>query len=167
VLNAGPYYTSGFVDHILEARQPLRYVASYAWILKSYSSLYKIGKPFSYYFNEPAASDLAATPERYTVQDPQQLFTTTFRESYKAGKEIELEQATKANDLWNWKPQSKIVFCHGDKDEYVPLFNSEKAYNTMKEKGADVSLQIFKGQNHTSGAVGFVQQLFTTFEKAK
>lgn len=164
VLNAGPYYTSGFVDHILEARQPLRYMASYAWILKSYSSLYKIDKPFSYYFNEPAASDLAATPERYTVQDPQNLFTTTFRESYKAGKETALQQATKANDLWDWKPQSKIVFCHGDKDEYVPLFNSEKAYNAMKEKGADVSLQIFKGQNHTSGAMGYIQQLFTVFE---
>ncbi len=167
VLNAGPYHTSGFIDHILEAKQPLRYMASYAWILKSYSSIYKISKPFSYYFNEPAASELDATPERYTSQDPQQLFTNTFRENYKAGKETALQQAMQANDLWNWKPQSTIVFCHGDKDEYVPLFNSEKAYNTMKSKGADVTLQIFKGQTHTSGALGYIQQLFTTFEKTK
>ncbi len=167
VLNAGPYHTSGFMDHIMEAKQPLRYMASYAWILKSYSQIYNIGKPFSYYFNEPAASELDASPERYTSQEPQKLFTNTFRENYKAGKETALQEAMQVNDLWNWKPQSTIVFCHGDKDEYVPLFNSEKAYNSMKEKGADVELRIFKGQNHTSGALGYIQQLFTTFEKAK
>ncbi|HEV7780578.1 MAG TPA: lipase family protein [Chitinophagaceae bacterium] len=167
VLNAGPYYTSGFIDHILEARQPLRYMASYAWILRSYIQLYNINKPFSYYFNEPAASELEAGPERYNADDPQALFTQTFRENYKTGKEIALQKAMQDNDLWNWKPRSKVVFCHGDRDEYVPLFNSEKAYNTMKEKGADVTLQIFKGQTHTSGALGYIQQLFTNFEKAK
>lgn len=167
VLNAGPYYTSGFVDHILGAKEPLRYMASYAWILQFYSKHYKIDKPFSYYFNEPAASELAKRPERYTLSDPQQLFTSTFREQFKAGKETALQKAMAENDLWNWKPQSKIVFCHGDKDDYVPLFNSEKAYTTMKAKGADVVLQVFKGQNHSSGAIGYIQQVFSNFEKAR
>ena len=72
-----------------------------------------------------------------------------------------------ANDLWNWKPLSKIVFCHGDKDDYVPLFNSEKAYETMKAKGADVTLKVFKGGTHSSGAYNFIMQAFTTFESAK
>jgi predicted esterase len=61
----------------------------------------------------------------------------------------------------------QIVFCHGDKDEYVPLFNSEKAYAAMKAKGADVTLEIFKGASHGSGVFSFLQQAFTNFEKAR
>ena len=78
-----------------------------------------------------------------------------------------MQNAMLENDLWNWKPVSKIVFCHGDKDEYVPIFNSEKAYTTMKAKGADVTLKIFKGETHSSGVYAYIQQVFETFEKAK
>lgn len=167
VLNAGPYYTSGFVDHILDSKEPLRYMGSYVWILQSYNRIYKIDKPASYYFNEPAATNLKEDPEAYVSHDPQELFTKTFRENYKAGKETALQNAMEDNDLWNWKPASKIVFCHGDKDDYVPLFNSQKAYDAMKAKGADVTLNIFKGQTHSSGALPYVQQLFSNFEKMK
>jgi predicted esterase len=167
VLNAGPYYSSGFVEHVLDARQPLTYMGSYAWILQSYNRLYNINKPAGYYFNEPDASRLQQDPEAYISHDPQQLFTKTFRESYRAGKETALQNAMLENDLWNWKPKSKIVFCHGDKDDYVPLFNSEKAYTTMKAKGADVVLTVFKGQTHSSGAYSYIQQVFSNFEKAK
>ncbi len=167
VLNAGPYQTSGFVDYILDSEQPLRNMRSYLWILQTYNRLYKINKPTSYFFNEPAASQLKDDPEARVTNDPQELFSQKFRESYKAGKETALQKAIEANDLWNWKPESKIVFCHGDKDEYVPLFNSEKAYSTMKEKGADVSLKVFPGATHKSSAMGYVQTLFAELEKEK
>lgn len=121
----------------------------------------------NYYFNEPAATDLQEGNYRNIPKDPQQLFTASFIKSYKAGKETALQKAVLANDLWNWKPDSKIIFCHGDKDEYVPLFNSEKAYETMKAKGADVTLNVFKGQTHSSGIFSFIQQAFTNFEAAK
>jgi len=167
VLNAGPYYSSGFASYVLDSSKSFTYMKSYVWILQSYNRVYNINKPASYYFNEPAATDLKENPEANIIQDPQQLFTDEFRKNYKAGKEIALQNAMLANDLWNWKPVSKIVFCHGDKDDYVPLFNSEKAYTTMKAKGADVTLNIFKGQNHSSGAYNYLQQVFETFQKAK
>jgi pimeloyl-ACP methyl ester carboxylesterase len=165
ILNAGPYHTSGFVNHILDSKEPLRHMTSYIWILQTYNRIYNINKPTSYYFNEPTASELKKDPEAYIPRDPNELFTKSFIESYKAGKETELEKAMQANDLWNWKPKSRIVFCHGDKDDYVPLFNSEKAYNAMKAKGADVSLQVFKGATHKSSALGYVQQVFSELKK--
>jgi acetyl esterase/lipase len=165
VLNAGPYHTSGFVDYILDSEQPLRHMTSYIWILQTYNKLYNIDKPTSYYFNEPTASELKKDPEAYIPRDPNELFTRSFIESYKAGKETELEKAMRANDLWDWKPKSRIVFCHGDRDDYVPLFNSEKAYNSMKAKGADVSLKVFKGATHKSSALGYVQELFAELER--
>jgi hypothetical protein len=64
------------------------------------------------------------------------------------------------DNLWNRKPSSKIVFCYGDKDDQAPLFNSEKAYTTMK--GADVKLNVFK-RHAREGIYNFMQQAFTTF----
>jgi len=167
VVNAGPYYSSGFVHHILDARQPLTHMNTYVWILQSYNSLYNINRPLSYYFNEPAATHLQDGPETDIPRDPQQLFTETFINNYNSGKDTALQNALLRNDLWNWKPASKIVFCHGDRDDYVPLFNSEKAYSAMKEKGSDVKLQVFKGANHSSGVLDFVRVAFTNFEKAR
>lgn len=167
VVNAGPYYSSGFVHHVLDARQPLTHMNTYVWILQSYNALYNINRPLSYYFNEPAATHLQNGPETTISRYPQQLFTQTFISNYKNGKDTALQNALLRNDLWNWKPGSKIVFCHGDKDDYVPLFNSEKAYSTMKAKGADVILQVFKGQNHSSGVLNFVRVAFNYFEKAR
>jgi predicted esterase len=167
VVNAGPYFTSGFVHHILDAKQALTHMNTYVWILQSYNNLYNINRPLNYYFNEPAATNLSEGPETFITQDPQKLFTETFKSNYKTGKDTALHNAFLRNDLWNWKPGSKIVFCHGDKDDYVPLFNSEKAYSTMKEKGADVTLKVFKGENHRSGVLQFVREAFNNFEKSK
>lgn len=167
VVNAGPYYSSAFVHYILDARQPLDHMNTYVWILQSYNQLYHINKPLHYYFTEPAATNLRRGPETSIHRDPQKLFTESFRNNYKAGKDTALQNALLKNDLWNWKPESKIVFCHGDRDDYVPLFNSEKAYNSMKSRGADVTLKIFRGQNHSSGVLNFVREAFTHFEVAR
>ena len=167
VVNAGPYYSSGFVDHILNADKPLTYMSTYVWVLRSYNRIYNINKPDTYYFNEPAASDLQHDSEAYISHDPKMLFTDSFKLNYKAGKDVALKNALLQNDLWNWKPSSPIVFCHGDRDEYVPLFNSEKAFSAMKEKGAAVTLHVFKGQTHTSSVFNFLQQVYTEFESRK
>jgi len=36
----------------------------------------------------------------------------------------------------------------------------------MKAKGADVTLNVFKGHTHSSGVLNFVQQAFATFRTA-
>lgn len=167
VVNAGPYYSSAFVHHILDAKEQLAHMNTYVWILQSYNDIYNINRPLSYYFREPAATNLQKGPEMNIPRDPQQLFTETFISNYKSGKDTALQNALLRNDLWNWKPDSKIVFCHGDKDDYVPLFNSEKAYSAMKAKGADVTLQVFKGANHSNGVLDFVRVAFTHFENAQ
>ena len=167
VLNAGPYYTSKFADYVLETKEPLRYMRTYVWILQSYNRVFDINRPLTYYFKEPFASELKEGEQSDIPKDPQELFTNKFIKDYKSGKDTALRNAMLRNDLWNWKPKAKIVLCHGDKDEYVPLFNSEKAYNTMKAKGADVSLEIFKGATHGSGVFSFMQQAFGTFEKER
>jgi len=165
VLNAGPYYTSAFVDHILDAKDDLKYMKSYVWVLQSYNRLYNISKPPAYYFTEPNAGMLKKEGvEADITNNPGELFTDVFRLSYKAGKETALVNAFKENDLWTGHPGSPVIFCHGDKDDYVPLFNSQEAYDEMKAKGADVQLKIFKGHSHTSSVFNYLQTAFMAFE---
>ena len=167
VLNAGPYYSSAFVNHILDAESSLRYLKSYVWVLRSYNDVYRINKPASWYFKPPYAAEIQKDEEADVPLSPRTLFTDQFIQSYKAGKEVQLEAALKDNDLWNWKPKSRILFCHGDKDDYVPIFNSEKAFKEMTAAGADVAFKVFKGQNHSGGILAFVQTAFNEFEKYK
>ena len=165
VLNAGPYYTSAFGDQILDAAEPLRHIKSYAWVLQTYNSLYNINRPPAYYFKEPYATMLKNEgPEADITNSARELFTADFRNNFKTGKDTALANALKTNDLWTGKPESPVIFCHGDQDIYVPLFNSQKAYDAMKAKGADVELKIFKGQNHTSGVFNYLQTAFLAFE---
>lgn len=165
VLNAGPYYTSAFGSQVLDAAAPQRHMKSYAWVLQSYNRLYHINRPADYYFTEPNATLLKEDgPEADITNSARELFTEGFRNNFKAGKDTALANALKANDLWTGMPQSPVVFCHGDEDAYVPLFNSQKAYDEMKAKGADVKLKIFKGQNHTSGVFSYLQTTFMEFE---
>jgi pimeloyl-ACP methyl ester carboxylesterase len=167
VVNAGPYYSSAFVHHILDAGHQLKHMNTYVWILQSYNAIYNINRPLDYYFKQPAAKTLEQGPEVNIPRDPRALFTNEFISNYKAGKDTALQKALLRNDLWNWKPAAPIVFCHGDKDEYVPLFNSEKAFETMKAKGSDVSLNVFKGKGHSDGVLDFVRIAFDTFERER
>jgi pimeloyl-ACP methyl ester carboxylesterase len=165
VLNAGPYYTSAFGKQVLDAAAPLHYMKSYSWVLQSYNSLYNINRPVTYYFTEPNAGMLKAEgPEADITHSAKELFTAGFRNDFNTGKDTAMMNALKANDLWTGKPESPVIFCHGDEDNYVPLFNSQKAYDEMKAKGADVQLKIFKGQNHTSGVFNYLQTAFMAFE---
>ncbi len=167
VVNAGPYYSSGFIDHIFNANEVLKYINSYAWVLATYNRIYKINRPLSYYFTGEAAVALTKDPEAPITHDPEKLFTTRFKTTYKEGRDSALQHAMTHNDLWDWKPLSKIVFCHGDLDDYVPLFNSEKAYQAMQAKAANVSLKIFKGQTHSTGVYQFLMEAYTNFELSR
>ncbi|RYD86257.1 MAG: hypothetical protein EOP54_30625, partial [Sphingobacteriales bacterium] len=70
VLNAGPYYSSAFVDRILASETPLKYMPTYVWVLRSYNWIYGINRPDNYYFNEPAAGDLSKDAEAEITHDP-------------------------------------------------------------------------------------------------
>lgn len=166
VLNAGPYFTSGFANHILDSTKPLKFMNTYAWVLQSYNRIYNLNKPLEYYFTADAAAKLKDNIQAQIPLIPGELFNEEFKKSYQSGGEKELEELFVRNDLWNWKPESKLILCHGDKDDYVPYFNSVKAYEAMKEKGADVTLRTFKGHTHSSGVMYYLMEMYNNFKKA-
>jgi predicted esterase len=164
---AGAYYSSGFAEHVLNNKEDFPYINSYAWVLSTYNWLYKINKPLSYYFNEPYASRLENNPQATIPLKPDALFTPAFKKDFSSGEDAALKNALADNDLWNWKPKTKLVLCHGDKDRYVPFFNSQKTYEAMKAKGADVTLAAYPGKGHSDCMPQYLQTIYTTFEKLR
>lgn len=164
---AGAYYISGFAEHVINSPQDFPYINSYAWVLTSYNWLYNINKPLSYYYNEPYATRLLNNPDATVPLKPGALFTETFIKNYSAGTDAELKKALLQNDLWNWKPKAKIVLCHGEKDNYVPFFNSTKVYEAMKAKGADVTLAAYPGKGHSNALPQYLQTVHSVFEKLR
>lgn len=164
---AGAYYLSGFAEHVINGKEDFPYINSYAWVLTSYNRVYNINKPLNYYFNEPYAARLEKDPEASITYNPDDLFTPTFKTNYTTGVDGSLKNALRDNELWDWKPKARIVLCHGDKDNYVPFFNSEKVYNEMKAKGADVKLAAYPGKGHSNALAEYLMTVHDTFEKLR
>lgn len=164
---AGAYYISGFAEQVINTKEDFPYINSYVWVLTSYNWLYHINKPYGYYFNEPYAARLEKNPDAFIPLNPGNLFTDTFKKNFLNGADTALQKALHDNDLWDWKPKSKLVLCHGEKDNYVPFFNSKKVYDAMKAKGADVTLAAYPGKGHSDCLPQYLLTVHSTFEKLR
>ena len=65
-----------------------------------------------------------------------------------------LDQLLAANTLLNWIPEAPITFMHSPTDDYVPYFNSQKAFDEFQKRGCNVKLTDLKG-DHATGAINF------------
>lgn len=54
-----------------------------------------------------------------------------------------------------WTPKAELILVHGTNDHYVPMVNSQNAYNSFKAKGANVSLILVDGKSHVETASTF------------
>ncbi|GAA4364672.1 hypothetical protein GCM10023185_34380 [Hymenobacter saemangeumensis] len=153
---AGAYHKSAFARHILQATQPLNFLSSYVWVLRTYDRLYSLKRPFSFYFQEPYATRLQANPFAAVPSQQSQLFAPSFRQAVLNNNDAPLAAALAANDLYDWKPQAPLALFHGTADDYVPYFNSQDAYEAMQNRGAtQVELRPIQGGNHFSSAAAY------------
>lgn len=160
---AGAYYTSGLASAILNLTTETPYINSYAWALKTYNKTGNINKPLSYYINEPYATAFNTSVSAAIPRNPQVLFTSQFRQNFNSNTDP-IITVLQQNDVWNFKPLCKTIFCHGQNDTYVPLTNSQQAYNYMLAQGADVSLIIYPGKDHGECIWDYLATIYQAFE---
>lgn len=150
---AGAYDKTGFAEYIMNSDQPLNFINTYVWVLDTYNRVYKINRPFSYYFNEPWASQLQSNLFVSVNQYPKQLFTENFRNGLLTGSDTQMQAAFRDNNVYDWKPKAPTALFHGTDDDYVPFFNSQRAYDAMRARGAtQVELRPIQGKNHFTSA---------------
>jgi dipeptidyl aminopeptidase/acylaminoacyl peptidase len=54
-----------------------------------------------------------------------------------------------------------MALFHGTADDYVPFFNSQRAYDAMRARGAtQVELRPIAGKNHFTAAVDYTLGAF-------
>ena len=163
---AGAYHKTAFARYILNAPQPLSFLSTYVWVLRTYDRIYALNRPYSFYYQEPYATQLLADPFAEVPSQASQLFAASFRQAVLNNSDAALSNALADNDIYDWKPTAPLALFHGTADDYVPFFNSQDAYDAMQKRGAtQVELHPIQGGNHfssatayTLGAYGFISQ---------
>jgi pimeloyl-ACP methyl ester carboxylesterase len=130
---------------------------SYIWVLQTYLRAKNINKPMSYFFKEPYAAEIESKGHLATVPvSLHQALQPEFVKDYNDGKLPEISGAIAENDIYNWKPSSKIRMYHGNADDYVPYLNSTTTLNAMKSLGAsDVTLTTIQNGTHASSITSY------------
>jgi pimeloyl-ACP methyl ester carboxylesterase len=153
---AGAYHKTAFARYILNATQPLNFLSTYVWVLRTYDRLYALNRPFSFYYQEPYATRLQADPFSSVPNQQSQLFAPGFRQALLNNNDAPLAAALADNDIYDWKPRAPMALFHGTADDYVPFFNSQNAYDAMQKRGAtQVELRPIQGGNHFTSATAY------------
>jgi pimeloyl-ACP methyl ester carboxylesterase len=154
---AGAYNTTAFAKHIMGSSQPLSFINTYLWVLETFDRVYQLNRPYSYYFNEPYATQLENGSQGVDpLVSPQQLFKASFRTAVQNDTDQPFLKALHDNDIYDWKPAAPVALFHGTADDYVPYFNSENAYAAMQAKGAtQVELRPIQGGDHFSSVAAY------------
>ncbi|OWP64733.1 hypothetical protein CDA63_02950 [Hymenobacter amundsenii] len=153
---AGAYHKSAFAKYIMDSSQPLNFLSTYVWVLRTYDRVYQLNRPFNYYYQEPYATRLQADPFGTVPRQPAELFAPGFRQAVLTDSDAPLTASLRANDIYDWLPRAPVALFHGTQDDYVPYFNSQDAYQAMRARGATrVELRPIQGGTHFTSAAPY------------
>jgi pimeloyl-ACP methyl ester carboxylesterase len=170
---AGAYNKTAFAMDVLQRNENLTFLPNFMWVIHAYNKFYKLNRSWSDFVNEPHAATLSAVahPFRYSsaaiTKNPQELFTTAFKDGILNGTDIAFVNVLADNDIFDWKPKAPVRLYYGTADDYVFPLNSETAYEAMKARGADVTKVALYGLNHSSAFMPYILDVFNQFESLK
>ena len=176
---SGGYDISGMLDYFLS--KDTYHVPYYiAYVAIGYKTSYNWSLPLSSIFNEPYASII---PEYFNGKysgyeinsvlsdDISELLTSNFIDNIYSDPELKIiVDAFEKNSLDQWVPKNKMIMYHGTDDITVPYQNSVDTYSNFISLGADKNTVEFidlNGENHSSGSLPYIIDLFDKFEKLK
>lgn len=176
---SGGYDISGMLDYFL-SKETYHVPYYIAYVAIGYKTSYDWTLPLSSIFNEPYASII---PEYFNGKysgyeinsvlsdDISELLTSNFINNIYSDLELKIiVDAFEENSLDQWVPKNKMIMYHGTNDITVPYQNSVDTYNNFISLGADKNTVEFidlNGENHSSGSLPYIIDLFDKFEKLK
>jgi pimeloyl-ACP methyl ester carboxylesterase len=164
---AGAYDKTAFMKHIINNTTIGRsnYNSLYLWVLLTYDRIYGLNRAKSTYFNSTYSDAIQANGQKAVINGS---FNKIFQESFVKGLNDGTDQAfvnaIADNNVYDWKPVSPTKLFHGDADQLVFYFNSQNAYNAMRNRGAtNVTLETLKGKDHSSAVNDFLLNSYAFF----
>ncbi|UII80962.1 S9 family peptidase [Flagellimonas sp. CMM7] len=167
---SGAYNKSGFFQQMMQLDEDFNYPGSAMWVVDSYNTNYNLNRNWSAFINEPYAATMESilNPFDYInadiAQNPQDLYTAEFRTGLVNGTDTEYLSAIADNDVFDWTPKYPITLYYASEDNWVFPLNSETAYESMLENGANVSRVIYEGEGHFTAGILYVNDVFELFE---
>ena len=176
---SGGYDITGMLDYFL-SKETYHVPYYIAYVAIGYKTSYDWDLPLSAMFNEPY-SDLIPSyfNGKYSgyeinsilTDDLSLLLTSNFRNNIYSDPDLKvIVDAFEENNLDNWIPKKKMLMYHGTDDITVPYQNSVDTYNNFISLGADKSKIEFiqlQGENHSSGSIPYIIDLFDRFNELK
>jgi len=176
---SGGYDITGMLDYFLS--KDTYHVPYYiAYVAIGYKTSYDWDLPLSAMFNDPYASLIPSYFNgKYSgyeinsvlTDDLSLLLTSNFRNNTYSDPDLKvIVDAFEENSLDNWIPKNKMLMYHGTDDITVPYQNSVDTYNNFISLGADKSKIEFiqlQGENHSSGSLPYIIDLFDRFNELK
>jgi pimeloyl-ACP methyl ester carboxylesterase len=152
----GAYDKTEFAKYILNSDQPLSFINTYLWVLQTYNTVYGLNRPFSYYLNEPYATQVQQTARGQRGPEPAEAVCAGFKAAVLDGTDASCSRPLPINDVYDWKPTAPVALFHGTDDDFVTLLQLQHAYDAMRRRGAtQVELRPIQGGNHFSSAAQF------------
>mgnify|MGYP001207544150 FL=1 len=176
---SGGYDITGMLDYFL-SKETYHVPYYIAYVAMGYKTSYDWDLPLSAMFNEPYASLIPSYFNgKYSgyeinsvlTDDLSLLLTSNFRNNINSDPDLKIiVDAFEENSLNNWIPKKKMLMYHGTDDITVPYQNSVDTYNNFISLGADKSIIEFiqlQGENHSSGSIPYIVDLFDRFNELK
>ena len=176
---AGGYDITGMLNYFL-SKETYHVPYYIAYVAIGYKTSYDWNLPLSSIFNEPYASII---PEYFNgkysgyeinsvlTDDISELLTENFINNIYTDPDLKIiVDAFEENSLNQWVPKNKMIMYHGTDDITVPYHNSVDTYNDFISLGANKDIIEFIdliGENHSSGSLPYIVDLFDKFEQLK
>lgn len=164
---AGPHDCKEFLFDVFRNKDkeyPL--VNIYSWALYSINRFSGLNRPNDQIWNYPVYDQASSfsTPSKI----PADLVRDVFMYKLLSGEDTKmLAEINKNVFSEGWTPVGKVFLHHGDADDIVPYFNSQRAMTGLTNAGGDVTLYTYNGGNHTSEVKNYVLTTLADFNLLK
>ena len=176
---AGGYDITGMLNYFigLETYHEPYYIA---YVAMGYKSSYDWDLPLNSIFNDKYADILpdyfngkySGSEINSVLNDTiSVLLTSNFINNTFSDPNLKIiVDAFDENSLDSWTPKAKMFMYHGTADVTVPYQNSVDTYDKFIMNGASTSTIEFiplQGENHSSGSIPYIMDLFDRFNELK
>lgn len=162
----GAYNKTQMFREIVKADMELPQIGLYLWVLDVYNKIYpELGRPYSAYFKEPWATQIAQEGVFSGVEkNPSLLLNPAFVDGINTGSDTAFLSVLADNDVYDWRPEMPLKLYHGTYDLVVPYFNAQTAFAAMTARGAaDLELEPIVLGTHESSFLNYMMGTFGYF----
>lgn len=164
---AGPHDCKEFLLDVFRNKdQEYKLVNIYSWALYSINHFSGLKRPNDQIWKYPVYDQASSFSPPSKI--PSKLIREAFIHKLLSGEDTEmLAEIDKNVFSEGWTPVGKVFLHHGDADDVVPYFNSQRAMTGLTNAGGDVTLYTYNGGDHVSEVQNFVMTTLSDFNLLK